>query len=171
MLTVHIDTMVLRALLVPDENPDMYNEAKRWLPRSRQPPLRVSHVAVGEAFDGIAGKGKMDCEGLDCAMIEYNRLVHDGRLLEVKGIPDVRPFHETALRLHRWDNRLEPNDCLLLALALVDDECGSFLTSDPVMVKSRKLMDLALDNDTRIVPFGERRTERTRRKRYSGRTI
>jgi len=170
-LTVHIDTMVLRALILPSENPDMHNEAKKWLPPSNQPPLKVSHVAIGEAFAGIAGKGRMSCEGFDCAMIEFNRLSQNGRYLDVKGIPDVKRYHETALELHRIDNRLEPNDCLLLSLALVDHECVSFLTSDPTMVKSQRLMDLARSLDTAIAPFGEKRVDRKRRKRYAGRTI
>jgi hypothetical protein len=163
--------MVLRALLMPDENPDLTSAAKRLLPGYGQPPLRVSHVAIGETFAGITEKDKVSCEGFDCAMIELNKLTFGGGLVEVKGIPSTEEFHKTALRLHEIDNRLEPNDCLILALALSDPDCDTFVTSDPTMVKSQRLRDCAGEYGTTIVPLGEKSTGKKRKKSYAGRGI
>jgi predicted nucleic acid-binding protein len=169
VLTTHIDTMVLRALIMPSEVLDMHNEARKWLLSGSVLPLRVSHVAIGEAFNGICTDHRIDCEGRDCALIEFNRLVFSRDLLEVKGIHDTGRYHDMVLALHQVDERLEPNDCLILALAITDDECDSFLTSDPVMAKSTRLRDIAEENGTTILPFGEKRIIRDRKQRYSGR--
>jgi hypothetical protein len=161
--------MVLRALIMPLEMPDMHREASQLLKGTVQLPLRVSHVTIGEAFNGICTDRRMTCDGSDCALIEFNRLACSGHLLEVKGIGDIVQFHDTALELHRADPRLERNDCLILALAITDQDCDSFLTSDPILAHSYNLRDLAARYHTTIVPFGEKLAVRDRKRRYSGR--
>jgi len=161
--------MVLRALLVPSEAPDMHSEAMRLLSGKAALPLRISHVAIGEAFNGICEDHGIDCDGQDCALISFNRLVFRGELLEVKGIHDVDHFLEMAEALHRADERLDPNDCLILALAIADEECDSFLTSDPVMVRSAMLREMASDHRKEILPFGVRHVVRNRRRHFTGR--
>jgi len=156
-------------LIMPLEMPDMYREAIQLLREPAQLPLRVSHVTIGEAFNGICTDRRMTCDGSDCALIEFNRLACSGQFLEVKGIGGIEQFHDIALELHRADPRLERNDCLILALAITDHDCDSFLTSDPILVHSQNLRELAAGYHTTIVPFGERLVVKDRKRRYSGR--
>jgi hypothetical protein len=81
---------------------------------------------VGEVFSGLVEDFEDDRSG---AMAEFQRWVRKGKVT-LHGIKDPRGVHRLALRLHGADRSLEPNDAVILAIALHDRESQVFYTQD-----------------------------------------
>jgi len=118
--------MILRALLDEEDNPEMRRTVVHLLNSSGDAFLRVSHLAVGEVFSGLAEDFEDDRSG---AMVEFQRWVRKGKV-RLHGIKDPWSVHHLALRLHGLDRSLEPNDAVILAIALHDRESQVFYTQD-----------------------------------------
>jgi len=159
--------MVLRAILMPREDPDLTKAALRLLRDAAPHALAVGHVVIGEAFGGIHRDLPLVCEPHDCASIEFSRLLQDEKVT-VRTIDDPNSYHRFALDLHRLDKRLGANDCLILSLALLDPGYDMLVTNDYTMAKSRDLTRLAQELGKEIRPLHLEDTQRRRRRSYGG---
>jgi hypothetical protein len=142
--------MVLRALIDESDDPVLREPAKALVHRRRAPPFKVCHIAVGEAFAGIARKRK--ATHID-PMWKFEQLLHRSESLEIVGIPrDLgEAYHRCALRLHCAEAWLDPNDACILGIALVDPECSVFYTKDRLMVESGRIRKVAREYGATVV--------------------
>jgi predicted nucleic acid-binding protein len=148
--------MILRALLDEEDNPELRRAVIHLLNSSGDATLRVSHLAVGEVFSGLAEDFEDDRSG---AMVEFQRWIRKGKVT-LQGIKDPRTVHRLALRLHGADRSLEPNDAVILAIALQDRESQVFYTQDRRLFHAA-IMDIAeREFGTRIRKILEPRTRR-----------
>ncbi len=141
--------MVLRALIDESDDPLLRKPSKALVHRRRAPPFKVSHIAVGEAFAGIAKERR---RGHEDSMWHFEQLLHRSRRLEIVGIPrDLgEAYHRCVLRLHGSEAWLDPNDASILGIACIDPECSTFYTADRLIVESERLCDVAREYGTEV---------------------
>lgn len=163
-LSDHIDTMILRALIDRDDDPDLVDGAHKLLQRSNG-PLEVCHVSIGEAFATMAEDEDRQAEDLCGAAQSFRSMLETGSL-KICGFHNHKETHSLALRLHKEDDYLEANDGIILANALLCDECHTFYTRDSQMLVSRAVKSIAEEYETAIKSPPVVETHKNRRRRY-----
>ena len=156
--------MVLRAIVDEKDDPDFRTGARSLLQKASS-SLEMCHVVVGETFATLALDKERNADDCSEAMRVFHRLL-EAESLQICGLKNHKETHILAKMLHEEDSMLEPNDGLILANALVCDNCGSFHTADPTVLTSKTLGAIAAEYSTKIVPFVIPDTNKRRRKTY-----
>ncbi len=149
-LTDHIDTVILRALIDPEDSPELKRAARDILYKTNSEPVGVCHAVIGEAFAGIINDRGPEC--CQDAAFEFHKYHKRLEKIEIRGIVDPAKVHTLALELHESDAYLEPNDVHILAVALADPDCDTFITRDSRVLTSTEAKRIAQDNGSTIKP-------------------
>lgn len=153
----HLDSSLLRGMLDPEDESGKRTEATHLFNSSRGVRFRISILAVGE----VMGKMAETRSATACAdaAAHLSRLFR-GRRLDLFGIGKDCEAMLLANELMEADHMLTPADALLVACALLDDECTTFATTDRRLSESIPLLAQAERSGLKIL---DARTHRSGR--------
>ncbi len=123
----------------------------------------TSHIALGEAIQNfIENNIDMDIGRIRNKLRQYN--------IQVTGIPCIQEVVKVIRMIREQDNRLDHNDILIVAVALLDENSRGLITTDSEMIGNKAINNTAiyLGKNNFIVsdnPFGTATPRRRRRKR------
>ena len=137
-------------MIDPEDAPELKRAARDILYKRNSGHVDVCHVVIGEAFAGIVKDRDPGC--CQDAAYEFHRFHKRLEKIEICGIEDPGRLHQIALDLHTADAYLEPNDVHILAVALADPDCDTFITRDNRVLTSQEAKRIARENGTSIRP-------------------
>ncbi len=137
-------------MIDPEDAQELKRAALEILYKRNSGPVGVCHVVIGEAFAGIVEDRDSGC--CQDAAHEFHRFHKRLEKIEIRGIEDPARLHQIAMDLHTADAYLEPNDVHILAVALADTDCDTFITRDNRVLTSQEAKRIARENGTSIRP-------------------
>lgn len=147
--------------------------AKHILNSRKYGSLGVSLLAVGEVLGKMAQDRGMDT----CltAMRHLRRMLDDGTLF-LRGFGRGNEAMCISLEMMAVDPMVTPSDALIIACALLDDECTGLLTIDEEIIYSREVSKLMTQHgvraiDPRVLVKGRSCSRHTANLRLSAETI
>lgn len=144
---IHLDSCLLRGMLDSHDEAGNRTEAMHLLNSSPSVCFRVSILAVGEVMGKMAeARSAPVCAE---AAAQLSRLFRRHRI-ELYGIGRGSEAMILAEDIMKKDHMIAPTDALLVACALVDDECTSFATTDRKLIGSIPLLSVAATRGLRI---------------------
>jgi hypothetical protein len=144
----HLDSCILRAIIDRDDNKERKRIVRHLMNTTLDRPFRVSLVAVGE----VTGKMAEDSSVSACAEAGAElRKLFMKRRLELFGMGRGGEVLNMAGLIQDLDPLLTPSDIVIVACALVDPQCGRFLTVDDKLLESRSLKRLGRENQVLLV--------------------
>lgn len=152
---MHIDSMLLRGMLDPEDDAANRSEAMHILNSSPHVRFKVSILAIGEVMGKMAEKRGADATAEAAAQL--SRLFR-GRKFVLYGIGKGSEAMMVADEIMRMDHMITPSDALLAACALVDKECTSFTTTDQRLIDSIPFTARANSRRLRIVDARKHRS-------------
>ncbi len=143
---IYIDTCVL--MLFIDTKDPLRPEGTRWKKIEKVLKKNVKQIAVpmpafGEAFCKIRDKAG---ERISEVREEMDRLIKD-HYIEIRYLKEGSDLFGIAASLSKKDNddrnNVSPMDALILASALVDKECTTFITTDTTLLMNSEILEIA----------------------------
>jgi len=156
--------MVLRALVDKNDDRDLREGAQKML-RGHEEPLEVCHIAIGEAFATMVEDKDRTADDCSEAIRAFHHMI-GANSIRICGFHNHKETHALALRLHKEDPMLEANDGIILANALLCDDCDEFFTRDPKILVSKTVRTIAAEYSTRIKEPPVLNTDKNRRRTY-----